>query len=159
MKRRTKKRELRILESGFAALVSRFSRLSKSAHKDVVYKYENNLEAVIFRILDIHLRLDSSWPAKERWLDSIEEVSWDREGSSLRLHGNLWYGLLKDTQQFSIPLTLNIRLSSPRMFEYVIALGGEGERHTFARRIKPPKYCARALQNTPFRAFEIVPTG
>jgi hypothetical protein len=127
------------MESGFTALVSRFSRLSQSAHRDVVYKFENKLETAIFRILDLHLLLDSSWPTKERWLDSIEEVSWNRDSASFRLQGILWYGLARDTRQFPIPLTVNIRLSPPRTFEYVIALREEGEQHMFARRIKPSK--------------------
>jgi hypothetical protein len=141
MKRRSRKRELRALELGFGLLISRFFRLSKRAHKDVVYKFENKIEAAILRMLDIHLKLDSSWPTNERWLDSIEEISWSRENASLIGQGILWYGLVKGvgSGQFSVPVKIKIRLSSHGVFEYAISLGEVEERRIFANRIKAPK--------------------
>jgi hypothetical protein len=144
MKRRLVKNKLRALESRTAGIARRYITLGKRTHKDVLFKLEYKLEAIFYRILNIHLRLDPSWHHNERWLEFLDDVSWTRDGASLRGQGTLRYGLLTDIggQLYSEPLQIQIRLQSSTAFQYSVILGDHQSSRTFSRHVKIPKRIA-----------------
>jgi hypothetical protein len=61
-------------------------------HRGIVAKYENEIERILSYLVDCHLRLDRSWPRRERWFDGLEEFVWETSSSVLSGRGELWWG-------------------------------------------------------------------
>ena len=49
------------------------------------------MEVLTFYLLNLYLRLDPSWPERERWLDYTENYSWERSATLLTGRSTLWW--------------------------------------------------------------------
>jgi hypothetical protein len=97
LKRRDIKKQIRRFELELVPLVLKYLQANQRVHRVVLAKYENEIESILFYLVDCHLRLDRSWPRSERWFDGLEEFVWEKSPSILSGRGELWWGYLANT--------------------------------------------------------------
>lgn len=70
----------------------KYLHANQRVHRGVLATYENEIERVLYYVVDCHLRLDRSWPQHERWFDGLDEFVWEKSTSILSGTGELWWG-------------------------------------------------------------------
>ena len=80
------------MEGQFLPIVRKYFRAGRSVHQDFIDKLEIRMEVLVYRLLMLHLRLDPSWPHRERWVDYPAWDSWERRASLLKACGELSWG-------------------------------------------------------------------
>lgn len=89
MKRRTLKKEIPKLAQRLFAPTRKYLAATPRVHRDIIYRYEREIEFVIVDLMRIHLVLDPLWPHRRRWLDGLsEEFSWERKNDMLYGNGD-----------------------------------------------------------------------
>ncbi|HEY0765394.1 MAG TPA: hypothetical protein VGD61_23655 [Pyrinomonadaceae bacterium] len=94
MKRRNTKKQLRRLEPELARVVTKYLHASQRVHHGVLATHENEIERILSYLVDCHLRLDRSWPNRERWFDGLETFVWKKSTPILSGKCELWWGHL-----------------------------------------------------------------
>jgi len=62
LKRRNTKKQIRRLELELLPLVMKYLHANQRMHHDVSATYENQIEWILYSLVECHLRLDRSWP-------------------------------------------------------------------------------------------------
>jgi hypothetical protein len=97
LKRRDIKKKIRRLELELLPLAMKYLHANERVHRGVLAGYENQIERLMYHVVDCHLRLDCSWPQHERWFDGLEAFVWEKSGSILSGKGELWWGYVANT--------------------------------------------------------------
>jgi|SRR4030095_2309204 hypothetical protein len=125
MKRRTLKKQIRRLSLQLLAPTQKFLAASSSVHRDVISKYELELEHGVLDLMRVHLILDSTWPHRERWLDGVsEEFLWERKNGIAYGSGELYWGHWPDVSReitglrFNAMLRVCLRHGAEYLFRY-----------------------------------------
>ncbi|MBL8151686.1 MAG: ankyrin repeat domain-containing protein, partial [Blastocatellia bacterium] len=113
MKRRLLKKQLRRIEQGFAKELKKEFLLYQSKNDET----DLGIRANLFVLLSSLLQLESLWPKRERWLDTLYWFSFIRDQSLFfRGIGYYWWGKTTDIGgcQFVEPLLVEFGLSKKR---------------------------------------------
>ena len=137
MKRRTLKKRVPGLAGRLDSPARKYIAATDRVHSDVIYGYERQLEVEIFRLMQLYLVLDRSWPHRARWLDGFDGgLTWEREGTTLVGRGELSWG---HTARASgpityMPLVVELWPCARHGTEYVIKYGDDREARCFSSR-------------------------
>jgi len=136
MKRRQTKKEIHALEEQLLPLVQKYFRAGSSVHRDVIYKLENQIEVRIYFLVQLYLRLDPSWPDRERWLDYFEEFSWERGSSVIRGGTKLWWAHLEHIGGGHVGERVGVYLGTRKRkgLVYLLKLGEGANSRCFSNR-------------------------
>ena len=135
MKRRNLKKRISGLAGQLNSPAQKYIAATDKVHRDIIYSYESQLEVGIFRLVQLYLMLDRSWPHKARWLDGFgEEFTWVRKGVSLLGRSELSWG---HRSRVSGPITfmpfaVELRLCAKHGAEYVMRYGEDKEVRCFS---------------------------
>ena len=134
VKRRQTKKEIHALEARLLPVVRKYFRAGSSVHRDIIYRMERQMEALLFPLLKLHLRLDPSWPERERWLDYFENFSWGRSATLLRGESKLWWEQFAHVGRGHGGELLEVSLGTykRRRLVYLLRLGGGGSGRCFS---------------------------
>jgi hypothetical protein len=124
LKRRDVKKQIRRLELELLPLVMKYLEANQRVHPVVLAKYENEIERILYYLVEDHLRLDRSWPWRERWFDGLEEFVWEKSPSILSGSGELWWGYLANISGAQIKehccVTLNTKKQKKLVYQIVV---------------------------------------
>jgi hypothetical protein len=117
LKRRDTKKQIRRFELELLPLAMKYLRASQRVHRGVLAEYENEIERILSYLVDCHLRLDRSWPQRERWFDGLEEFVWEKSTSILSGRGELWWGYLANIAGAEVKEHCYVMLNTRRQKE------------------------------------------
>jgi hypothetical protein len=127
LKRRDTKKQIRRLELQLLPLAMKYLQASQRVHRGVLAEYESEIERILSYLVDCHLRLDRSWPRRERWFDGLEGFVWEKSPSTLSGKGELWWGYLADVAGAEVKehccITLNTRKQKKLVYEILVGTG------------------------------------
>ena len=129
MNRRTLKKQIPHQAQRLVVPVRKYLRASGKVSRDVIYRYEKEIERVVLGLMNIHLILDPAWPHRKRWLDGLsEEFAWERKRGSLYGSGELFWGHWPEVSRDITggPLTAQLRLCDRHGIEYRFTYDTEG---------------------------------
>ena len=134
LKRRDTKKQIRRLEHELLSLAMKYFRANQRVHPGVLETYENEIERILFYLLDCHLRLDRSWPQHERWFDGLEQFVWEKSTSILSGRGELWWGYLTNVAGAQVKEHCCVMLSTRKQkrFIYRIVVGTGDDSRAFS---------------------------
>ncbi len=93
MKRRTIKKQIRQLSQQLMGPTQKYLAANSRVHRDIISRYEREIELGLVDLMRLHLMLDPSWPQRERWLDGVsEELLWERKSGVAHGNGELFWG-------------------------------------------------------------------
>ena len=134
MKRRDTKKQIRRLEFEVLPWVIKYLKAGPRVHRDVLATYENEIERVLTSLIACHLRLDPSWPRRERWFDGLEQFVWEKSTSVLSGRGELWWGHLSNIAGAEVKEHCRVTLDARKQkrLSYRIVVGTGEDSRTFA---------------------------
>jgi len=142
VKRRAVKKQIHELEVQLAIPAKKYLQAGRKVHRDYLKRYENEMEVCIFRIIDLYLRLDPSWPHNKRWLDYFEDFTWKKNTHFLRGRATLWWFHASNTGEGHVAEYLEVYIGTIKRGKllYAFTLGREGNTKCFSNRGRSISY-------------------
>ena len=138
MKRRVLKKQIPQVAQRLITPVHKYLAATSKVHRDVMSRYERELEVAVFDLMQLYVILDPSWPHRDRWLDGFsEEFTWTRKGTvaygSSKLFWGHWPEVSREIEGLSF--TAALQLCPRHGVDYLLRYGdGDTARSYSSRR-------------------------